>query len=158
MPITYLKGDATKPQGDGRKIIAHICNDAGGWGAGFVLALSRRWRIPEAAYRNWAKYNQSQSVFSLGNIQIVDVNADLKVANMIAQKGYCSPSNPIPLQYDHLKTCLTTLFKWASEDGSSIHMPRIGCGLAGGTWQKVEAVIATVLLDFEVPVFVYDLK
>ncbi|MEV6001124.1 Appr-1-p processing protein, partial [Streptomyces griseomycini] len=27
----------------GVKVIAHVCNDIGGWGKGFVLAVSRRW-------------------------------------------------------------------------------------------------------------------
>ncbi|MFJ6385555.1 hypothetical protein ACIQI7_36810, partial [Kitasatospora sp. NPDC092039] len=49
--ITYVRGDATTPQGKGVKVIAHVCNDLGGWGKGFVLALSRRWPEPEAAYR-----------------------------------------------------------------------------------------------------------
>lgn len=40
--IIYLKGDATNPIAKGNKIIAHICNDAGGWGKGFVLAISRK--------------------------------------------------------------------------------------------------------------------
>lgn len=49
--IIYLKGDATNPQTEGNKIIAHICNDLGGWGKGFVLAISRRWKKPENEYR-----------------------------------------------------------------------------------------------------------
>ncbi len=51
--IEYVSGDATRPVGDGCKVIVHICNDRGGWGKGFVLALSKRWKQPEAAYRNW---------------------------------------------------------------------------------------------------------
>jgi O-acetyl-ADP-ribose deacetylase (regulator of RNase III) len=42
--ISYVKGDATSPQARGIKIIGHVCNDLGGWGKGFVLAVSRRWR------------------------------------------------------------------------------------------------------------------
>lgn len=34
--ITYVTGDATKPVGNGRKIIAHVTNDEGGWGAGLA--------------------------------------------------------------------------------------------------------------------------
>ncbi len=49
--IVYTTGDATAPKGDGPKIIPHVCNDIGGWGSGFVLALSARWAAPEAAYR-----------------------------------------------------------------------------------------------------------
>ena len=53
--IEFMTGDATKPVGDGPKIIVHICNDIGGWGKGFVLAISKRWQEPEAAYRGWHK-------------------------------------------------------------------------------------------------------
>jgi hypothetical protein len=42
MQIQYIAGDATAPIGDGNKIIAHVCNDIGAWGAGFVLAISKR--------------------------------------------------------------------------------------------------------------------
>lgn len=35
--ITYRKGDATAPIGDGAKIICHVCNDVGGWGKGTTL-------------------------------------------------------------------------------------------------------------------------
>ena len=49
MPIAYTTGDATAPEGDGPKIIVHVCNDVGGWGRGFVMAISKRW--PEPADR-----------------------------------------------------------------------------------------------------------
>jgi O-acetyl-ADP-ribose deacetylase (regulator of RNase III) len=52
-PLRIIKGDATSPQDKGRKVIAHVCNDLGGWGKGFVLAVSRRWPEPERDYREW---------------------------------------------------------------------------------------------------------
>jgi hypothetical protein len=51
--ITYIRGDATVPSVKGVKVIAHVCNDIGGWRKGFVLGVSRRWPEPEAAYRAW---------------------------------------------------------------------------------------------------------
>ncbi|MFJ5832567.1 hypothetical protein [Streptomyces sp. NPDC093089] len=51
--ITYVRGDATAPHGKGVKIVAHVCNDLGGWGKGFVVAVSRRWPEPEGG--SWAK-------------------------------------------------------------------------------------------------------
>merc|ERR1711918_196831 len=54
--LHYVTGDATAVQyGKGRKIIAHVCNDRGRWGKGFVMAISGKW--PEAArmYRQWHK-------------------------------------------------------------------------------------------------------
>ncbi|MEU8679992.1 hypothetical protein [Streptomyces sp. NPDC048611] len=77
--ISYVKGDATAPQGKGVKVIAHICNDRGGRVAGK-----------------------------------------------------------------------------AQELGASVHMPRIGCGLAGGTWSRVEPLVAARLTRCGIPVTVYD--
>ena len=149
--INFIKGDATKPVGDEDiKVIAHICNDKGGWGAGFVLALSNRYPKAEEAYRDSEKYD-------LGTIQLVKVDKDMFVCNMIAQKGYISPSNPHPIQYDALATCLKKLFTILGND-TSLHMPRIGCGLAGGKWEKVEEVIKTARQEKPyVPIYVYDL-
>jgi len=36
-------------------------------------------------------------------------------------------------------------------------MPRIGCGLAGGDWSRVEEIINEVLIEAGVEVYVYDL-
>ncbi|SCD98191.1 hypothetical protein GA0115246_1088310 [Streptomyces sp. SolWspMP-sol7th] len=41
--LTYVRGDATAPRSREPRIIAHVCDDRGGWRKGFVLALSRRW-------------------------------------------------------------------------------------------------------------------
>ena len=75
--IVFLKGDATSPNMEGIKIIAHICNDIGGWGKGFVLALSKRWQQPEKEYRKWFKEGLK---FHLGGVQFVQVRVDILVA------------------------------------------------------------------------------
>lgn len=35
-------------------------------------------------------------------------------------------------------------------------MPRIGCGLAGGTWDRVEPLVGERLVARGIPVTVYD--
>jgi O-acetyl-ADP-ribose deacetylase (regulator of RNase III) len=35
-------------------------------------------------------------------------------------------------------------------------MPRIGCGLAGGSWEEIEPIIKRTLTDQGVEVVVYD--
>lgn len=52
MDIIYIKGDATSPISPGNKIITHICNDIGGWGKGFVLALSKNGKLPKKLTAN----------------------------------------------------------------------------------------------------------
>ena len=44
----------------------------------------------------------------------------------------------------------------AQELGASAHMPRIGCGLAGGRWELIEPLIVKTLCQRNVPVTVYD--
>lgn len=150
--IKYLKGDATSPQAKGPKVIAHICNDRGGWGKGFVLAVSKRWDEPEQYYRRWY---YSREEFGLGKIQVVEVQPNLWVANMIAQAGYKTGSKGPPIRYEALRECLVQLEQEAVDRKASIHMPRIGCGLAGGRWELIEPLIEETLSS--VQVFVYTL-
>lgn len=157
MTINYLTADATNPQIDGNKIIAHICNDIGRWGKGFVLAISHRWKQPEAAYRNWYA-ERLHNDFGLGAIQSVQVEKELWVVNMIAQYGIKSASNEQPIRYQALEECLSKLTHFASSINASVHMPRIGCGLAGGNWNEIEPLIMTALCKQNIPVYIYDLK
>lgn len=154
--ITYLVGDATKPIGDGNKVICHICNDIGAWGAGFVLAVSKRWKKPKEEYRNWYK---SKTNFVLGNNQYVKVEDDIVIANMIGQRGIRNPFNGVPpIRYDAVEKCLEKLAIACEKKNATVHMPRIGCGLAGGTWDEIEKIINRTLIAHNVNVFVYDFE
>lgn len=152
--ITYVVGDATDPQGGGLRVVAHIVNDAGAWGRGFVLAVSRRWPEAEAAYRRAVRGGSLR----LGdNLYCGYAGRMLMVANMVAQHGIRAANNPRPIRYDALRKCLAELAIMGGRESASVHMPRIGCGLAGGTWAEVEPIIRETLCAAGVPVFVYDL-
>lgn len=155
--IRYEIGDATAPEGDGRKIIVHVCNDIGGWGAGFVVALSKRWSEPERAYRAWFRGGESKG-FRLGATQFVQVQPDLWVANIIGQRDIKrGPKGAAPIRYDAVREGLASVRQRAVELSASVHMPRIGCGLAGGDWSIVSAIIDEELCAHEINVRVYDL-
>lgn len=160
--IIYLTGDATDPVGEGPKVIAHICNDYGGWGRGFVLALSARDRRPEHVYR--ARVHQN--ITPLGEVYLAlfdpngygDLDTDTFVANMVAQHGNSTPENPVAVSYEALWDCLNTVGKDAADMGATVHMPRIGTGLGGGDWAVIENLIVRSLVEtHNVDVYVYDL-
>ncbi|MFJ9696820.1 macro domain-containing protein [Kitasatospora sp. NPDC101183] len=154
--ITYVRGDATAPRGKGVKVIAHVCNDLGGWGKGFVLALSKRWPEPEAEYRRWHRERASND-FGLGAVQVVRAERYVWVANMVGQRGVrTGRSSGVPVRYGAIDTALAALAGHALELGASVHMPRIGCGLAGGRWERVEPLVTARLVERGVPVTVYD--
>lgn len=154
--IQYVRGDATTPKGGGARFIVHVCNNRGGWGKGFVLAISKKWKMPEEKYREWSKKQTDvrAGFFELGATQIVEVEKHLWVCNMVAQDGYASDENPVAIRYDALETCLLKVGTNARIWKGSVHMPRIGCGLAGGKWEKVEPIILKTLEG--IPVTVYD--
>ena len=155
MEINYIEGSVLEPVGDGHKIIAHVANNSGGWGRGFVLELSKKWPDPEALFRlNW----RTNLDMSLGCCQFITVEDDIQVCNMVAQDGYYDRlKNPVPLNYLALETCLTELYEWAQEQGDSIHMPKIGAGLARGDWSKIAEIINAHCEQYKVPTYVYEL-
>ncbi|GIE90285.1 macro domain-containing protein [Actinoplanes regularis] len=171
--LIFVEGDATDPVGDGPRIIAHVCNDLGAWGRGIVQAISRRWPSPEREFRRWHRdsadaVERDTAAFRLGAVQMVAVGPELWVANLVGQHGITTerglrtstgyePDGGPPVRYDAIREGLTTLTDQARARGASVHMPRIGCGLAGGTWSEVEPLILATLCARDVPTIVYDL-
>lgn len=162
--LRYVQGDATLPRGGGHRMLIHCCNDVGAWGSGFVVAISKRWKKPEEQYRLWRRAEVLDRVkFQLGEIQIVDIQTDLSVVNMIAQRdimfGTAPDGTPLPpIRYDALKACLNKVAKEAKDRQSSIHGPRFGAGLAGGEWGIVERLINECLIDKGINVTIYDFE
>ena len=164
--IHYIYGDATFPERitpNKKNLIVHIVNDVGAWGAGFVLSISRRWTKPEYTYKaNWTTKH-------LGDIDIIQVEQNIAVVNLFGQKGIRTRSfyggsvlqrrrqislQP-PVRYDAIKLGLSklkALIKGRTD--IAIHMPKIGCGLAGGDWSIISKIIEVTLSD--VDVYVYE--
>lgn len=163
MAINYIQGDATEPKGEGRKIIVHCCNNRGGWGSGFVVALSRKWRSPELQYRNMGEW-------PLGAVEIVPVAPDLFVANLIGQHGIGVGDHGMPpIRYEALRQGFQQIIKgererirkdtergYVVQGLASLHMPRLGCALAGGDWALVEPLINATFIAAGMDVTVYD--
>lgn len=159
--VTYIKGDATKPQGDGFKIIVHIVNDSGGWGAGFVLALNKISLRPRNEYRLAYKYRNTPFL-PLGTMKMVTLeDNETIVCNLVGQHGTVSKTNPQPVSYEAIEHGLNAVAQWIEDylpdEPVTVHMPRIGCGLAQGKWDVVESIINRTLTLRDIDVTVYDL-
>ena len=162
MPITYVNGDATNPQGGGNKVIAHICNDIAAWGSGFVLAVSKKWPEPEARYKSV----KGTPDMALGKVQLVSVASptsdQLWVANMIAQRNIKKVKEGTldecpPIRYPALYDCLDAVGAFAKTNNASLHCPRFGADRAGGDWRVIEAVIqATIIAKYGLDITIYD--
>jgi O-acetyl-ADP-ribose deacetylase (regulator of RNase III) len=79
------------------------------------------------------------------------------VANLIGQHGIVSRAGGVPpVRYEAIRVGLMRVAAQAQAEGASVHMPRIGCGLAGGEWTKIEPIVAEALVGQGVEVTVYD--
>jgi len=153
--INYLVGDATEPRGDGATIVAHVVNDAAArWGGGFASVVRRKWPAVQDDFIGWA--GQDRSRLRLGNVHSYQVEDGPLIFHMIAQHGYGSSPTP-RIRYHALESCLRELAAVACQESATVHMPRIGCGQAGGNWSVVSELIDSLLCRNGIEVTVYDL-
>lgn len=175
MELRTVEGDATRPEApagaSGPRIIVHVCDDVRGaaWGSGFVAALKRRWPTAEQRFRWWSRGERAAhdgeadpARFALGEVQLVEVEPGpppIVVANLVGQHGRAkAPDGTPPIRYDAVRAGLAAVAAYAARHpGASVHMPRIGCGLAGGTWAEVGPIVQAELCDRGVPATVCDL-
>jgi O-acetyl-ADP-ribose deacetylase (regulator of RNase III) len=75
---------------------------------------------------------------------------------MVAQEGMTAKAGVPPIRYAALEQCLRKLADQALALKASAHMPRIGCGLAGGKWEEIEPLLVKTLGESGIPVIVYD--
>lgn len=153
--MAYLKGDATEPM-TRPALICHVCNDVGAFGAGFAKAVAAKWPYVAHQYKTWHQQEDAGTLL-LGQVQVLEAEQGIWVANMVAQHGLRSRANPIPLNYSALMNCLDYVAEWALKRSMPIHMPRIGTGYAGGEWDKIEPLVRKRLYEKGLCVYIYDL-
>jgi O-acetyl-ADP-ribose deacetylase (regulator of RNase III) len=153
--IRYLRGDATAPRGSDFRILTQIVNDrAIVWGAGFGRAVRRKWPTVQDEFAKWAVSDRVH--FKLGNVHLSRVDDSLMIAHLVAQHGI-GPSRTPRVRYGALEACLQKLAVQAVSTGASVHMPRIGTGEAGGSWDIISEIVQENLCRNGIDVTVYDL-
>lgn len=161
-------------------LVTHVCNDIGGWGSGFVVAVSKNYPCnldepeniefsPEHAYRKWSNGKDPQP-FKLGEVQFCtagwkkgtclnDVDKYCEFANMVAQHQTIK-YNKKPIRYAALISCMIKVRKQIQkmEVPVEIHAPKFGSGLSAGTWAFIEELINELWTDKGIPVHIYEYK
>ena len=156
--ITYVKGDATRPVGNGNKIIIHCVNNVKKWGSGFVLALSKRWAQPEERYRAWGNgLSPVDGEFALGNVQFVKVSDGITVANIIGQHDIRWVAGVPPIRYEAIDEGLKKVAEFAIANNATVHGPRLGSDRAGGEWKKIAQLLTDRLCSLDIEVTIYSL-
>lgn len=98
-------------------------------------------------------YCHLSSQISVGGSFINITQKELTIVNAYTQYNIASEANPDPLDYEALTLCLRKInYKFK---GRFIGLPKIGCGLARGNWEKVKEIIKKELKGCFVTIVLY---
>lgn len=166
MKFNELKGDFTDftVQPNTIHFIVHNCNNRGIAGSGAILAVKDRFPKAIDEYEAWYngdhtlnsfpkcldKYN---SLFEMGNIQVVKVEPSTYVVNMLGQKGFGSYGMP-PGRYESIEECLRKLkvcCEAVIKSGKkvSIEACKFGSARSGLSWDKIFDTVQEIFKDID---------
>lgn len=129
------------------QVIAHGCNCVGGYGSGVAGQLAKKWPDTRNAYLR----QHNSHGWELGFVQYVDIG-DKIVANCATQQNYV-PRGVCHADYDAIWECMLKVKDYARVKKFSIAIPKLGAGLAGGDWTKIEGILIDVFNDYDVTVY-----
>ncbi len=148
--INYKKGDLLEASED---CIAHGANCRKTMGSGVAKALRAKW--PEVYAADY-DFNDFKGRDRIGSFSTVKVDGK-QVYNIYTQVDYL-PRNMDHFQYEGFKIGLAKVFLDMKAHGlKTLALPKIGAGLAGGDWTKIEAIIKEVSDAAGVDVTIYEL-
>lgn len=149
MAIKYVKGDLLEAN---HSLIVHQVNCQGVMGSGVALAIKNKYPV---VYDEYMRNCAESSVFLyklLGTVQFIEVSDGKEICNLFGQDRFL-PRTKRHTSYDALVNGFEQIKKVHKGD---IAMPKIGCGLGGGDWKIVSAIIKSVFDDRDV--YVYTLE
>lgn len=155
LALRVVHGDVLKPIGTEPKVICQLVNDqARTWGGGVARSAAAKYPNAQRQFSDWFMKLPKRN--RLGEAHFADVGNNIYIASLIAQEGYGASSTP-RIRYAPLERCFRAVAEFAASHGLSVHLPRIGSGQGGGSWDTVEEIAQDTLIAKGVRVTVYDL-
>lgn len=140
--LSYLKENLFNTQAD---MIAHGVNCMGAFDAGVARQIRRLFPSAYEAYiHKW-----KNTGWKLGDVQFVNTPDTILIANCATQKGYGYPSQTsIFVDYKAVASVFITLARYSEIHKVSVAMPKIGAGLAGGDWDKINGFLEEAVKQY----------
>jgi O-acetyl-ADP-ribose deacetylase (regulator of RNase III) len=164
--LEYRKGDIFTAKDI--NVLAHGVNCRGAFGAGFAKKLA--YKYPKARSHYIDKFYSKG--WNLGEVQFIEIwplcdrQMDTRwngedifiIANMATQQGYgYDASQTQYVDYDAVAKCFQTLIDYAECHRLTVGMPKIGSGLAGGSWDTINGILQQCMQERKVHAIVYEL-
>lgn len=146
--IKYITGDLLASDAD---FIAHGCNAVGGFGSGVAGQIAKQFPRVKHAYIE----RHHTLGHELGDVHFVyrGDKPGKYIVNCITQQEYY-PRDRVHADYEAIETCMRKVKDYAN--GRTIAIPKIGCGLAGGSWKIVEKILNKIFSDREILVYTLE--
>lgn len=149
--ITYKTGNVLDAS---ERVIVHGCNALGVMGAGVALQIRNKW--PNV----FEVYSLRHKVFGLALGEVIPVaTIDGKIiVNAITQLDVARSNNPLAVNVDYnaVHRCYEIINKKVLDwEVTSVAMPMVGAGLAGGDWNIIENIINDTATNYTPVVYKY---
>lgn len=150
--MNYISGNLIELAKNGEfDIIVHGANCQNEMGAGIAKLIKQNFPQAYMADLKTTKSDKNK----LGTITFATIiPTNLIVVNAYIQYHYKGSGDKV--DYDAFRTCMKLIAKKFPRN--KIGMPKIGSGLAGGDWNKIENIIKKELKDLDVTIVEYDGK
>lgn len=153
--MRFVHGDVLDPRNAGMSVICQMVNDqARTWGGGVSRNAARKYPTAHHDFAAWIISIPRAN--RLGKVHFAQVGKSIFLASLVSQAGF-GPSPSPRIRYAALEQCLECVSEFASERSATVHMPRIGAGESGGSWDTVEEIVRDTIVGAGVSVTVYDL-
>jgi len=168
--VSYIDGDLIKLAKEGKfDVIAHGCNCHSTMGAGIAPQMAKAFgcdrfemelygtdinKLGNIDYQTFVL--GENAIWSLEDFKNNRNEPELTVVNAYTQFNYGrnhANGDAKPLSYEALTLCMKKMNVVFS--GKHIGLPKIGAGLAGGDWNKIESIIKRELKDCKVTIVNY---
>lgn len=131
-------------------VILHACNCFHTMGAGAAKALRNKWPQIYQTDTNRTSYGDKTK---LGTYSVTSISPRLTILNCYTQYRYGRDKRYT--NYEAVYSCLEkTRDNFPDQE---LHMTPLGCGLAGGDWEVVKAMVLSVFKNTDTIVNVYFL-
>ena len=154
MKIEYIKGNAFDTPA---KYILHGCNAQGAMGSGFAAGVAALYPEARQAYLD----RHAKDPLKVGEIIPVDCGRHV-IINGITQEFYGRDPDFVYVSYDGVADVIRAVNDMVKVSPETIQpiprvaMPKIGAGLANGTWEVIAKLIEEFSPDFQPVVYVID--
>lgn len=141
--------DILKSMNETYKVNVHGC-----MGGGIARQIANKYPKTDKLYIRYCVDLDNVEEMLLGNVLFTKEN-DFVIANLFSQNINPDKHGSVT-NYIALRECLLQLKEWGKDYNSIIGVPHgIGCGIAGGNWDRVLKIIGEVFDDYNVYIYKY---